>query len=156
MYHWNLAKMLIWFKTFLHISKITLFFGAFLSVDHRESLVTFMGLWVFGILGLYHSLKKIHSVLEEKKPEIFTIDYHLWCQKWIKSAECNLPSKHMIPSSPEMWLVLPKSSMKMQAKLCRTGCFPEKKWTLGLSDLISAVPAPQLLWLLNTAFWTES
>jgi hypothetical protein len=53
-----------------------------------------MGFHVFGILGIHHQLKKIHSVLEEGR-NVAKRQGQLLGQKRIKMAEFNLLSDNM-------------------------------------------------------------
>jgi hypothetical protein len=62
-----------------------------------------MGLCVFGILGVNHQLKEIHSVLEEQR-EIS--DRSLMNSEIGQSVKLHLPSEHMAPLSPKVCLVL--------------------------------------------------
>jgi hypothetical protein len=66
-----------------------------------------MGLCVFGILGVNHQLKEIHSVLEEQR-EIS--DRSLMNSEIGQSVKLHLPSEHMAPLSPKVYLILPNSS----------------------------------------------
>jgi hypothetical protein len=67
-----------------------------------------MGLCVFGILGVNHQLKEIHSVLEEQR-DISDRRSLINSEKG-QNVKLHLPYEHMAPLSPKVYLILPNSS----------------------------------------------
>lgn len=60
---YNLAGCFLWLNDLLCILRTSPSRSAFL-LDLKASLVTFMGLRIFGILGIHHQLKEVHSGLK--------------------------------------------------------------------------------------------